>query len=483
MYTHILLKDYLPHPLGVHHAAWWIAVPILFVAYKLWAWITPPAGIRHLPAVPMWRTLWGQWNENSLDVVFENLHREYVEKYPVFRVWFSGEWAVAVARPTLAAQVFSNHRIADKDDIGNKYPYTLKNKLLSGTSAFATTTDWQRQRKVINPVFHRSWDVDQFGENVLDMLGADPIRKPVSVARMFSRLTMDIMGRSITALEYNALLEPLNSNVIKYYTALQHAFKPLYDSLPILDWLGFRRKIHQETEEIVESFITKPDKDGKQVMTDFETRNTIFGFNIASIDTTSNATTTVMYMLARHQDIQDKVRAEVLQILGDTNTAPYDIKPTMAELKNMTYMEAVIKEAIRVFSPIYMLLSRRTTTDFTLTGEDGEQYEIPRGILLGAHAFGIQRLESVWPNPDKFDPDRWIYRDESKIQAGSFLVFGGGVRKCAGENLSMLVMKVALSMMLRRWTWTLPDDHAGPGLVHTGVLTVADSRLCFKPRF
>ncbi|KAI8869927.1 cytochrome P450 [Ramicandelaber brevisporus] len=312
--------------------------------------------------------------------------------------------------------------------------------------------------------------------------------KVVNAGKLFGRLTLDVFGKALSSIDFDAIHNPENAKVEQYYRVLWNMFHPLYNLFPMLESLGVRSKVRQATYAIIDSFIEIVKKRREEIMaaqyvkedeanhkgySHEEIRNELWGFNLAAIDTTAKALTSCTYLLAIHPEIQEKVRDEVLQVLGDE---PHDVYPTVGELKNMPFLEAVLKETLRLYSPVYKLITRRTTEDVPLP-DDG--IIIPRNTKIGFHFHGIHMLNEVWPEATSYKPERWLDRKEV---AGEFMPFGHGARRCPGEPMSMLEQKVTMAMMLRRFTWELPADHQGAGMTRIGLVTVADQRVMFKPR-
>ncbi|KAI8866408.1 cytochrome P450, partial [Ramicandelaber brevisporus] len=359
---------------------------------------------------------------------------------------------------------------------------------------------WVRKRRIVTPAFHRGFDCEVFGDCAKKLLDAVEAEAVVNAGKLFGRLTLDVFGKALSSIDFDAIHNPENAKVEQYYRVLWNMFHPLYNLFPMLESLGVRSKVRQATYAIIDSFIeivkkrreeimaaraallekgiSEFDADGEgyghnekldlmQMILDSsaeyvkedeanhkgysheEIRNELWGFNLAAIDTTAKALTSCTYLLAIHPEIQEKVRDEVLQVLGDE---PHDVYPTVGELKNMPFLEAVLKETLRLYSPVYKLITRRTTEDVPLP-DDG--IIIPRNTKIGFHFHGIHMLNEVWPEATSYKPERWLDRKEV---AGEFMPFGHGARRCPGEPMSMLEQKVTMAMMLRRFTWELPAD-------------------------
>lgn len=165
----------------------------------------------------------------------------------------------------------------------------------------------------------------------------------------------------------------------------------------------------------------------------------------AGHDTTVTSSTNLLLMLAQHPEVWQKAKAEQDALIAESPALTVD------NLKKMTYLDAVIHESMRVTPPIGGMF-RVMTQDSEFGG-----YRIPKGYVISLNPRRTHRDESIWTNPEQFDPERWI-RGEHKKQPFSQIAFGGGPRLCLGQNFAMVEMKIILSLLLRGYTWSLIAD-------------------------
>lgn len=144
--------------------------------------------------------------------------------------------------------------------------------------------------------------------------------------------------------------------------------------------------------------------------------------------------------------MQQKAREEVIKILGD---APMDVLPTIEDTKNMTYINMVIKETLRINGPAVRVLTRITNQDTELSGTF-----IPKGTQLTVNIFDIQHTEEYWKNASIFDPERFS-DDGTNEGSSTWLPFGNGARMCIGMNFSMCEQRVILSMLCKLYACIL----------------------------
>ncbi|GID91084.1 cytochrome P450 [Amorphoplanes digitatis] len=168
---------------------------------------------------------------------------------------------------------------------------------------------------------------------------------------------------------------------------------------------------------------------------------------IASHDTTTAATIAAVYFLGKHPEWQDRARAE----------SAAGAAPDLAGLDRLNTLEMIIKESIRLVSPSPILL-RRAVRDTEIEG-----HFIPAGQLVSVCTGVNQLLPELWPEPHRFDPERFsAARAEDRVHRLAWAPFGAGQHKCVGMRFGLLKVKTTLDAMLRRFDWTLPPSYEAP---------------------
>ncbi|KAF2089430.1 sterol C-22 desaturase [Saccharata proteae CBS 121410] len=178
-----------------------------------------------------------------------------------------------------------------------------------------------------------------------------------------------------------------------------------------------------------------------RTFTDLEISMTVFTFLFASQDATSSAVTWLFQIMADRPELLDQVREENLKVRNGDRNARF----TMDMLDNMNYTRAVVKETLRYRPPVLMVpyLAKK---DFPISPD----YTIPKGSMVVPTTYMALHDSEAYPNPDSFDPDRWITGDAEK-QTKNWLVFGTGPHYCLGQiyainNLMMVLGKASIEM-------------------------------------
>ncbi|RLN75716.1 hypothetical protein BBJ28_00001801 [Nothophytophthora sp. Chile5] len=188
-------------------------------------------------------------------------------------------------------------------------------------------------------------------------------------------------------------------------------------------------------------------------------RDMAFNFTAAGRGTSSQSLQWFFVMMNRYPSVEQKIRDELLvnlprlfQANGNGN-AP----PTMNEVQQLTYLEATIKESLRL-NPVAPLIGRIAMQDATLS--DGTF--IAAGTRVVIPTFAIARLQSIWgEDAAEFKPERWIDSQSGKLRTVSpykFIVFLAGPRACLGAKLAMLELKVALASVLSKFHLRVTRD-------------------------
>ncbi|CAL1271437.1 unnamed protein product [Larinioides sclopetarius] len=177
-------------------------------------------------------------------------------------------------------------------------------------------------------------------------------------------------------------------------------------------------------------------------MSEEELLDNLMTLMVAGQDTTKIALTWILYMLGLEADVRAKVQEELDFIFGED----YERHATMEDLKNMKYLERVIKETLRLYAPVTML-TRYLNEDTTICG-----YQIPKGTTCVACPHILHRDENVFPNPEKFDPDRFLPENSASRHPYAWIPFSAGPRNCIGQKLAFSELLIVASTILRRYT-------------------------------
>lgn len=183
-------------------------------------------------------------------------------------------------------------------------------------------------------------------------------------------------------------------------------------------------------------------------------RDQILTVFFAGHETTATSLSWIHYLLDAHPESRRKLRAEVQHVLGGR-------MPTSADLDRLVYTEQVVNEALRLYSPIHSL-SRVALTDDTIGG-----YHIPAGATIYVSLYATHRLPALWPNPDRFDPERFTKDKVEQRPRFAFIPFAAGHRNCIGAGTAIVELKLAVAMVAQRYELTLAPGQRVEGAAGT----------------
>lgn len=178
-------------------------------------------------------------------------------------------------------------------------------------------------------------------------------------------------------------------------------------------------------------------------------RDGIKTFVLAGHETSAAMLTWALYELIQNQNTMDEARAEAMRVYGKHYGAQSDI-PARAQLDQLDYTQAALKEALRKYSVVPTVV--RVATEDVVVGK----YFIPKGTSVMLLIQGVHQRPDIWENPMKFDPQRFM----SDVPPYNFLGFIEGPRNCLGQYLSLLETKIVLSTLLQRYKFTITNDNA-----------------------
>lgn len=184
-------------------------------------------------------------------------------------------------------------------------------------------------------------------------------------------------------------------------------------------------------------------------MSDALIRDQLLTMLIAGHDTSTALLAWVIHLLATHDEIQQTLHAEIDSVL-DARV------PTLAAINQLSYLDRVIKESLRLYPPIH-LGSRIAATEVEFQG-----YTFPPGTRVLYSIYLSHRHKAYWPNPQRFDPDRFTSENSRRRPAYVYLPFGGGPRNCIGAAFAQVEAKIVLARILQTFELHSVGKHVRP---------------------
>jgi len=479
-----------------------------------------PKGYRDIPNLSSWKTIYYQFKAIPTNVKYTISMKDTLEKYGIAKVTQFGKKIVYIANPEYARQMLMDTETFPKVDFNKNHPTSARSRAMGENVAVTNGDVWRRQRRVCNPAFHRSWSTETFGERsiaMIDRILSD--RKDgiltTEMAGMAKRMTLDALGKIAFDYDFNSIENPQTKFSTLYRFILTNMASPLYIFFPSLENVPFFRRnelrkaidlfdellfmvINAKREKLriaAETGVESNDSDllslmikanGNESLTDEELRANMFVFFIAGHDTTANSVACALCYIANNPKIQEKLHKEITDVLGPSDATTGTPIPTLEESKNMKYLNAIIKETMRLNPSVEQLPPREVTKE-TIMGP----YTLPVGVNVILSIYGIQLDAKYWDRPEEFDPDRFMNEgndcfDNEKNDLSAWLPFSGGSRICLGMNFSLIEQRVAIAMLVHRFKLSLPADSPHKKEIQFNVQALKEPKnlqIEFTPRF
>ena len=325
---------------------------------------------------------------------------------------------------------------------------------------------WERQRQRIQPAFYMDQIAD-YADTMTDEVHTaadDWTGNPtVNIEDEMKALTLRILVKAIFGSDIDYEERNIRETVRRLQEPGQPAKQPIARMvpkwIPIPMWRRYNKGI-DEMESVINTFVEsrrgdvdKPDdllsmllaatdEDGDG-MSEKLLRDELMTFLFAGHETTATALTFTWFLLAQHPEVEEKLVAELDEVLGGE-------PPTFADIPELEYTERVLKEGMRIYPPVPQI-PRETTEALELGG-----YSIPEGATVAPSQWTIHRDERFWDDPMAFRPDR--FTGASTRPQFAYFPFGGGPRRCIGQQFAMVEGKLILATLAQRYHPELVSD-------------------------
>jgi cytochrome P450 len=188
-------------------------------------------------------------------------------------------------------------------------------------------------------------------------------------------------------------------------------------------------------------------------MTDLQLRDEALTILLAGHETTANALAWSLYFISQHPDVERRMHDEVDTVLSTGDGAP---RPAaIGDLARLTYSRMVVSESMRLRPPAF-ILGRRALAPYAVPGTP---YVIPAGATIFVSQHVLHRDPRFWPDPERFDPDRWRPEVQADRPKFAYFPFGAGTRICIGEQFAWMELTLVLATIARRWRLRLVPGH------------------------
>ncbi len=188
------------------------------------------------------------------------------------------------------------------------------------------------------------------------------------------------------------------------------------------------------------------DEETGEAMTDEQLRVEVTTFLLAGQETTSLALTWTWYLLSQHPQARQRLEDEIDGVLKGR-------PPEYSDLANLPYLRMVVDESLRLYPPAWGF-SRQALADDRLGG-----FRLPRGWLAFVIPYVLHRLPAFWPNPDQFDPERFLPERSADRPKFAYIPFGAGPRQCIGNQFALIETQLSVATFAQSYRLHLPPGH------------------------
>jgi cytochrome P450 len=394
---------------------------------------------------------------------------------------------IMVCDPALTRQVLLDDRTFDKGG-----PIFDRGRELLGNGLITCVhSEHRRQRRMTQPSFHHA-HISQYAEimarHVNDAIGSWRNGVIIDVVSCMKTIAARVITETVfsTALTPSAIDQVINDFTVFADGVYTRMFMPRAVSrLPIPSNRRYemaRSRMNQKVRNVIaENLASRDDRrdllsallaayqSDTHSLSEAEINDQVMTFFFAGIETTAITLAWALHLIAQHPQIEERLHAEADTVLSD-RTASY------SDLPELKFTSSIIIEALRLYPPAW-LATRNTTADTQLGG-----HPILAGSIVAYSPYIIHHRSDMHNDPEFFNPDRWV---EQGIPHDTMIPFGGGARKCMGDNFALTEATLTLAAIAARWRLESVPGHKvrpsfGTFLIPRGLMLRTVSRT---PRY
>jgi cytochrome P450 len=346
-----------------------------------------------------------------------------------------------------------------------------RSKVLLGEGLLTSEGQFHlRQRRLAQPAFHRQ-RIAGYAATMVECGERAGARwtngETRDVSEEMMRLTLAIVAQTLFGAEveqdadeigqamtdvlgmFNMMLIPFTEFLQKMPLPAMRRFERARSFLDkkIYTIINERRESGDDRGDLLSMLLLAQDEQGDGgSMTDTQVRDEALTIFLAGHETTANALTWTWYLLSQHPDVERRLHKELRSVLGGRS-------PAFDDFPQLRYTEMVFAESMRLYPPAWAM-SRLAMEDY----EVGD-YHIPAGSICMLSPYVMHRSPEYFPDPERFDPERWALEAKDSRPKFSYFPFGGGPRLCIGERFAWTEGILLLATLAQKWRMCLEPGH------------------------
>jgi len=319
----------------------------------------------------------------------------------------------------------------------------------------------RRQRRLAQPAFHKqriagyAAVMAEYSERTGNRWSGG---ETVDIAQEMMRLTLAIVAKTLFDADVESEAGEIGqalTDVLKMFETFSSPLTDILDKLPtpgnrriararerlddtIYRIIEDRRESGEDRGDLLSMLLMAQDEEGSGGMSDEQLRDELMTLFLAGHETTANALAWTWYLLSQNPEAEARLHAEINQVLDGR-------VPSFDDLPRLDYTERVLTESMRCYPPVWVM-GRRAVGSYKMG-----DYTIPAGSIVLLSQYAMHHNERYYPEPFKFDPERWTPQARAARPKYSYLPFGGGPRLCIGEQFAWTEGILIIATLARRW--------------------------------
>ena len=332
----------------------------------------------------------------------------------------------------------------------------------------------RRQRLLVQPAFHRQ-RIASYGSVMVEHADRTSSRwrdgDTFDMSQEMTRLTLGIVAKTLFDADVESEADEIGEAmtcIMQMFNLLMFPFAEMLEKLPLpqirryhrmharLDSIIYRiiderRRSGEDRGDLLSMLLLAQDEEGGSGgMSDTQVRDEALTLFLAGHETTANALSWSWYLLSQHPEVERKMVAEL-------NEKLHARLPTIEDVPHLPYTEMVVAESIRLYPPAWAI-GRRALVEQTIGS-----YVVPANSIVLLSPFVTHRDARFFPEPARFDPDRWTPEAKQSRPQYCYFPFGGGPRRCVGESFAWAEAILVLATLASRWKAHLvPGNKVAP---------------------
>lgn len=334
---------------------------------------------------------------------------------------------------------------------------------------------WLRQRRLIQPIFHRRKIesfieiIDRETQELSQEWKSTPLPHIENINQRFLKLTLSNIVKAMFGTDLKKDLGEVSEIVhqlLTYGTQRATSILKIPHYIPTPANLTFQKlnrqfeqlifgiieqrkqtlqqKKTRENNDLLDMLLQAYDDETQYYMTDQQLKDEIVTIFMAGHETTAQTLSWVFYLLAAHPSICHKVKAEVDAIGNE--------KISLADFDQLKYTQSVIEETLRLYPPVWVIARKAYEKD-----QVSATYSLPKGATVLLNVYGMHHNPAYWHAPNTFNPEEFLVAKEKLENSFAYIPFGGGPRICIGNRFAMMVMLVVVCRLIQKFDFEVPD--------------------------